>query len=125
MSTQLNVEHLALQVSAPNFGAPIRHQVPEARPHRLRLVRGLHVHPVPRMNMCLVRSPGAVGVHTLNRSAWRLLELCALGDERIIRSMFLKTVGGSPRQALHKFEHVLAQLVQKKLVVWEAAETEA
>ena len=90
-----------------------------ARPRRYRIASGLKVHPVPRLNMCLVRAPNAQTVHTLNRSAWRLLELCALGDEQRIHSVFVHGSDNQGRIASEKFERVLGDLVARRLVMLE------
>ena len=100
-------------------------QAPRARPRpaslvygrKCRIASGLRVHPVPRLNMCLVRGPNAQTVHTLNRSAWRLLELCALGDEQRIHAIFVHGSERKGRVASEKFEQLLGELVARQLVV--------
>ncbi len=89
---------------------------------RYRIVSGLRAHPVPRLNMCLVRSPGAQTVHTLSRSAWRLLELCALGDEQRIHAIFANGSKKHGRAASERFERVLGELVARRLVVLDDGE---
>ena len=86
---------------------------------KFRIVNGLKVHPVPRLNMCLVRGPNAQTVHTLNRSAWRLLELCALGDERRMHAIFVHGSENKGRKASEKFERLLGELVARRLVVMD------
>ena len=65
-----------------------------------RIRRGVRMHPVPRLNMCLVDAPGGATVYTLNRSAWRLLELCALEELPRIRAVFLRSSASRFRRLL-------------------------
>ena len=58
-------------------------------------------------------------MHTLNRSAWRLLELCALGDERRIHAVFVNDSGHQGRAASERFERVIGELLARQLVVVE------
>lgn len=81
-----------------------------------RIRNGVRMHPVPRMNMCLVYGPDGDTVHTLNRSAWRLLELCALEDMPRVRATFVRTCSGGRTQAQRLFERQLVQLVALGIV---------
>ena len=110
-SVSLESPHIPYEPEGANVATAV---VPR---RRYRIASGVTVHPVPRLNMCLVRAPNAQTVHTLNRSAWRLLELCALGDEQRMHSVFVNGSGNQARIASEKFERVLGELVARRLVM--------
>ncbi len=88
-----------------------------------RIRRGVRIHPVPRLHMCLVQAPDG-GTFTLDRTAWRLLELCALEDLPRVRSTFVRAHGGGRAWALSHFETHLAQLVALGVVSLEEVPAE-
>ena len=113
MNATAKIDHNCVPPTAPS----VADRVPRTAARKYRIVSGLKVHPVPRLNMCLVRSPNAQAVHTLNRSAWRLLELCALGDGQRIHATFVNGSNNQGRATSESFERVLGELVARRLVI--------
>lgn len=86
-----------------------------------RIQRGVRMHPVPRMNLCLVHAADGAAVFTLDRMGWNLLELCALEDLGRVRATFVRGCAGGRARALGQFERHLLQLVRMGIVSIEAS----
>jgi hypothetical protein len=83
---------------------------------RCGIRRGVRLHPVPHLDMCLVSAPGDGDLHTIGLPAWRLLELCALRDLAQVRVIFLRTCALRGAAARMHFERTLYGLVRLGLV---------
>ena len=59
-----------------------------SRPDCFRRSPDLRVRPVPELGYCLVFTPAAPKLYTLNTAAWLLLELCDGQDARALEADF-------------------------------------
>lgn len=82
----------------------------------MRHTQGLRLRPVPELAVCLAYTPRPPRLHTLNPSAWLIVELCR--DARPLEAEFLRrtTPPLSRDDALAQLRDGLASLLEAGII---------
>lgn len=82
-----------------------------------RKTRDLRIRPIPEMEVCLVFTPASPRLHTLNATAWLVLELCDGRTGRAIRDAYASVIASlSPDQVKSEIQDIMQDLEGKGII---------
>lgn len=80
--------------------------------------RNLRVRPVPEMQVCLVFTPDAPKLYTLNTTAWLVLELCDGRSGKGLEAAYVGALGSTltRKEAQSELRSIVKDLERKGIV---------
>lgn len=84
-----------------------------------RKTRNLRIRPIPEMGLCLVFTPAAPQLYTLNPAAWLVLELCDGRTGRSLEREYARAITESSRASTPTAEDVrgIVQDMERKGII--------